>query len=143
MPAASVSHFIRAPREAVYRACSDPQELVRWRMPHDMSARLLGVDGATNRMALTYPDGRADTFTATFVERVPNEKIVERIRFDAADRAGEMTMSTTLRSADGGTEVTVLTENLPATIKPEDNDEGTRQALARLAELVEVRDRQS
>jgi predicted nucleotidyltransferase len=30
-------------------------------------------------------------------------------------------------------------ENLPASIKPEDNEEGTRQALVRLAELVEVR----
>ena len=67
MPAASVSRLIEAPREAVYRACSDPQELVRWRMPHDMGACLLGVDGAAYRMALTYPDGRADTFTATFV----------------------------------------------------------------------------
>ena len=30
-------------------------------------------------------------------------------------------------------------ENLPASIRPEDNEEGTRQALVRLAELVEVR----
>jgi predicted nucleotidyltransferase len=29
-------------------------------------------------------------------------------------------------------------ENLPASIRPEDNEEGTRQALVRLAELVEV-----
>jgi uncharacterized protein YndB with AHSA1/START domain len=133
------SKRIEASCEAVYRACSEPHELVRWRMPLDMSARLLGVDGATYRMALTYPDGHADTFTATFVERVPNEKVVERVRFDAAERAGEMIMTTTLRAAEGGTEVTVLTENLPAAIRPEDNDEGTRQALARLAELVEVR----
>lgn len=139
MTTSRVSRFVRAPREAVYRACSEPAELVRWRMPQDMSARLLGVEGATYRMTLSYPDGGADTFEATFVERVPNEKIVERIRFDAPERAGEMTLTTTLRTIDGGTEVTVLTENLPAAIKPEDNDEGTRQALARLAELAEVR----
>jgi len=88
-------------------------------------------------MTLGYPDGRADTFEARFVERVANEKIVERIRFDAAERAGEMTMTTMLRPVDGGTEATVLTENLPAAIRPEDNDEGTRQALARLAALLE------
>jgi predicted nucleotidyltransferase/uncharacterized protein YndB with AHSA1/START domain len=139
MRSSRVSRFVQAPREVVYRACSEPSELVRWRMPLDMSARLLGVDGETYRMALTYPDGRADTFEAIFVERVPNEKIVERIHFDAVERAGEMTLTTTLRPVDGGTEVTVLMENLPAAIRPEDNDEGTRQALARLAELVEVR----
>ena len=49
-------------------------------------------------MSLTYPDGRADKFEATFVERAPNEKIVECIRFDASDRAGDMTMITMLRA---------------------------------------------
>ena len=137
MNASRVSRFVQAPREAVYRACSEPQELVRWRMPRTMSARLLDVDGATYRMALFYPDGRADTFTATFVERVPAERIVERVRLDAPDRAGEMTMTTTLRAVTGGTEVVVVCENPPSSIRPEDNEEGTRQALARLAALIE------
>src|SRR6476469_9516877 len=120
MSAASISRLIKAPREAVYRACSEPAELARWRMPQTMSARLLGVDGVTYRMALSYPDGRVDAFEASFVERVPNERIAERIRFDAPDRAGEMTVITTLRPTDGGHEVTVLTENLTAAIRPED-----------------------
>ena len=137
MNTSRASRFVRAPCEAVYRACSAPAELVRWRMPHDMNARLLGVDGTTYRMALGYPDGRADTFEARFVERVPNRKIVEHVRFDAPERPGAITVTTTLRPLDGGTEVTVLTENLPAAIDPEDNDEGTRQALARLATLLE------
>lgn len=136
MSASRISRFVRARREAIYRVCSEPAELVRWRMPQDMSARLLSVEGNTYRMSLRYPDGGADTFTATFAERVANEKVVERIRFDAAERAGEMTVTTTLRAVDDGTEVTVLTENLPASIRPEDNDEGTRQALERLAEYV-------
>jgi len=70
---------------------------------------------------------------------VLNERVVERIRFDAPDRAGEMTMTTSLRAVDGGTEVTVLCENLPAGIRPQHNEEGSRQALAKLAGLVEVR----
>ena len=133
-----VSRLVRAPRDAVYRACSEPAELVRWRMPLNMGARLLGVDGSTYRMALSYENGRVDTFAATFVERVPDEKIVERIRFDAPERAGEMTMTTTLRPGENGTEVVVRFDALPAAIRPEDNAEGTRQALGRLAELVEI-----
>jgi len=135
----SVSHLIEAPPEAIYRACTDFDSIVRWRVPQTMSGKIDGVDGATYRMSLTYPDGRADTFEATCIERVPNERIVERIRFDAADRAGEMVMITTLRAVGDGTEVTVAYENLPRSIRPEDNEEGTRQALAKLAELVEVR----
>src|SRR5437899_1667120 len=131
--------LVPAPCEVVYRACSDPRELARWLMPQTMSARLLSVDGDSYRMSLCYEDARADVFEATFVERVPNERIVERIRFEAPERAGEMTMTTTLAAVPGGTEVTILYENLPASIRLEDNEEGPRQALARLAELVEVR----
>lgn len=134
-----VSRTVRAPRETVYRACSEPAELVRWRFPLDMTARLLSADGARYRMTLGYEEGRADTFDSMFVARVPNEKVVERIRFDATDRAGEMTVTTALRDVEGGTEVAMRFENLPAGIRPEDNEGGTRQALVRLAELVEVR----
>ena len=135
----SVSRVVRAARKAVYRACSEPAELVRWRVPLDMTARLLAAEEAGYRMALGYEDGRADTFDSIFVARVPDERVVERIRFDAPERAGEMTVTTVLRDVQDGTEVSLQFENLPASIRPEDNEEGTRQALVRLAELVEVR----
>jgi predicted nucleotidyltransferase/uncharacterized protein YndB with AHSA1/START domain len=135
----SVSHFIKAPPEAVYRACSDLDAVVQWRVPETMTGKIESVDGATYRMALTYPDGRADTFEVIVAERVPNARIVERIRFDAADRAGEMTMTTSLRAVDGGTDVTISYDKLPSSIRAQDNEEGTRQALAKLATLVEIR----
>lgn len=135
----SVARVIRAPRDVVYRACSVPAELVRWRFPLDMTARLLRVADTGYRMTLGYEDGRADTFDSMFVARVPNEQVAERIRFDALERAGEMTVTTTLRDAADGTEVRLRFENLPAGVRPEDNEEGTRQALVRLAELVEAR----
>jgi uncharacterized protein YndB with AHSA1/START domain len=137
MSSTRISGRIKAPTEAVYRACSDPQQLVHWRMPENMAARLLDANGATYRMSLSYEDGRVDTFEATFIERVPPERIVERIRFAAPNRAGDMTMTTTLRPVEAGTEVTVVCENLPAGIEPQDNEEGSRQALARLARWLE------
>jgi len=50
----SVSRVVRAARKAVYRACSEPTELVRWRVPLDMTARLLAAEEAGYRMALGY-----------------------------------------------------------------------------------------
>jgi uncharacterized protein YndB with AHSA1/START domain len=137
MSSRRISCIVRAPREAVWRACSEPAELVRWRFPLDMTAHLLGVEGPTYRMTLGYEDGRVDAFEARFLERVPNEKVVERIRFDAPERAGEMTVTTDLRDVEGGTEVTMRFDNLPASIRPEDNEAGTHQALSRLAALLE------
>ena len=132
----TVSRFINAPPARVYRACVDHDSIVQWRVPQTMSGKIESVDGATYRMSLTYPDGRTDTFEATFIECVPNREVVERIRFDAADRAGEMTMITTLRAVDDGTEVSIRYDGLPGSIRPEDNDLGTRQALEKLASFV-------
>jgi uncharacterized protein YndB with AHSA1/START domain len=148
-----VSRVIKAPRPAVYKACLDPAALAKWRVPDNMTAHVHAFDpheGGTYRMSLTYrdrassPAGKTsedtDTFRGRFVELVADEKIVEAIAFDSRDPrfAGEMKMTTRLADADGGTEVTVLCQDLPPGIRPADNEEGTRQALHKLAALVEA-----
>jgi uncharacterized protein YndB with AHSA1/START domain len=147
-----VSRVIRAPREAIYRACVNPEALAAWRAPDGMAARVHAFDareGGTYRMSLTYTDparspagktsADTDAFQGTFAELVPNERIVERIHFESPDPAfaGEMTMTTTLADVEDGTEVTVLCEQIPHGIRPEDNELGCRLALANLARLVE------
>jgi uncharacterized protein YndB with AHSA1/START domain len=147
-----VSMIIKAPRRAVYKACLDPHAVAAWRVPDNMKAQVHVFDareGGTYRMSLTYRDpapspvGKTsedtDSFQGRFVELVPDEKIVEAIEFDSRDPgfAGEMKMTTRLADADGGTEVTILCQHLPSGIRPADNEEGTRQALQKLAALVE------
>ena len=80
-----------------------------------------------------------DRFTARFVELKPPARVVQAISFDSDDPAfsGEMTMVVTLEERDDGTEVTILFENIPPGIRPEDNDEGTRSSLEKLARYVE------
>jgi uncharacterized protein YndB with AHSA1/START domain len=140
-----ISRIIKAPRRAVYRACLDPGALAKWRV-HVFEAR----EGGRYRMSLTYrdptqsPAGKTsedtDTFRGRFVELVPDEKIVEAIEFVSRDSgfAGEMRMTTRLADAADGTEVTILCEGLPAGIRPEDNEAGTRQSLQKLAGLLET-----
>ncbi len=147
-----VSRIIKAPRRAVYEACLYPDAVASWRVPDNMTAHVHVFDpreGGTYRMSLTYRDPKqspggktsedTDTFQGRFVELVPDEKIVEAIEFDSRDPAfaGEMKMTTRLVDADGGIEVTILSQDLPPGIRPEDNEEGTRQALQKLAALVE------
>jgi uncharacterized protein YndB with AHSA1/START domain len=149
----TVSKIIRAPRKAVYKACLDADALARWRVPDNMTARVHVFDareGGTYRMSLTYrdpqqsPGGKTsqdtDTFQGRFVDLVPDEKIVEAIEFESRDSgfAGEMKMTTRLADAADGTEVTILCEDLPAGIRPEDNEAGTRQSLQKLAGLLET-----
>jgi uncharacterized protein YndB with AHSA1/START domain len=148
-----VLRIIKAPRRAVYKACLDPEAVASWRVPDNMTARVHVFDareGGTYRMSLTYRDpapspvGKTsedtDTFQGRFVELVPDEKIVEAIEFESHDPgfAGEMKMTTRLADAEDGTEVTILCENLPAGVRPEDNETGTRQSLRKLAALLET-----
>jgi uncharacterized protein YndB with AHSA1/START domain len=145
MTSTTVSQFIAAPRAKIYRACLDPEAIARWRVPDNMTAKVHRFDDTGYRMSLTYKDatsgksgGSTDTFEGRFVERVPDEKIVEVIHFESRDAsfAGEMKMTTFLTDASGGTDVTIVTENLPAGVRPEDNEEGCRQSLAKLAKLL-------
>jgi hypothetical protein len=50
-----------------------------------------------------------------------------------------MTMTTTLRDAQCGTDVVVEHDGLPAAVSPADTEAGTQMALANLATLLEVR----
>jgi uncharacterized protein YndB with AHSA1/START domain len=147
-----VSRIIKAPCQAVYQACLDPDAVARWRVPDEMVGRMHvfeAREGGAVRMSLIYrdpeqsPGGKTsedtDTFEGRFVELVPGEKIVEAIVFESPDPAfaGEMKLTTRLADADAGTEITILCENIPSGIRLEDNETGSRQSLQKLATLVE------
>jgi uncharacterized protein YndB with AHSA1/START domain len=146
------SRVIKASREALYLAFTDPLALAAWLSPGDMTGKVHEFDarvGGGYRMSLFYPSSeqvyrgktseREDRFTARFVELTPPAKIVEAITFDSADPtfSGEMTMTVTFEDRDGGTEVTILFENLPPGIRPEDNEAGSRSSLEKLARYCE------
>jgi uncharacterized protein YndB with AHSA1/START domain len=146
------SRVIKAPREALYRAFTDPAALAAWLSPEGMTGKVHEFDGRVGggyRMSLFYPSSkqvyrgktseREDRFTIRFVELTPPTRIVEAITFDSTDPAfaGEMTMVVTFEERDDGTDVTILFENIPAGIRPEDNDAGTRSSLEKLARYVE------
>jgi uncharacterized protein YndB with AHSA1/START domain len=146
------SRLIKAPREALYRAFTDPAALAVWLAPDQMTAKVHEFDGRVGggyQMSLFYPSSeqvyrgktseREDRFTARFVELTPPTRIVQAITFDSADPAfaGEMTMTVTFEERDSGTEVTILFEQIPPGIRPEDNDAGTRSSLEKLARYVE------
>lgn len=146
-----VAKIIEAPRTAIYRACLDPDALASWRVPDNMKAHVHVFDareGGTFRTSLTYkdrelsPGGKtsegADTFQGRFIELIPDEKIVEIIEFESLDPrfGGEMTVITSFTDTDEGTEITILCENIPAGVGPDDNEAGTKQALRKLATLI-------
>ncbi|MBM0237672.1 SRPBCC family protein [Micromonospora sp. ATA32] len=151
MYSTQVSQLVKAPRSAVYRALLDPAAVAEWRVPTGMSGHVHELDareGGSLRVSLTYeaPDNtgkstaHTDSYHGHFVKIVPDQQVVEIVEFETDDPAlhGAMTMTTTLTDVDGGTEVVVVHEGIPDAIPAEDNETGTRIALANLARLVEL-----
>lgn len=145
-----VSRQVNAPRAAVYRQLVDAEALAKWRVPEGMRGEVHAFDareGGAFRISLTYdlPTGtgksgsHTDTYHGRFLKLVPDEQVVEEFEFETADPGlrGTMTMTTTLTEVAGGTEVVVLHEGIPDAVPADQNEEGTRMALANLARLAE------
>jgi hypothetical protein len=65
--------------------------------------------------------------------------VVEVTAFETDDPAlqGEMTMTTTIRPTADGSTVTIRHDGVPDAVAAEDNEAGTRMALAKLAAWAE------
>ena len=153
MRSTRVSRRVNAPRAAVYRALLDPAAVAAWKVPTGMTSQVHAFDareGGSFSISLTYdePTGagktsaRTDSYHGRFMKLVPNEQVVEVVEFETADPAmrGEMTITTTLADAPGGaTDIVAVHEGLPPGLPIADNEAGWREALAKLAALLEKR----
>ena len=149
-----VTQQVNAPRATVYRALLDPTAVATWMVPTGMTSRVHAFDareGGAFRISLTYeePTGagkttaRTDTYHGRFIQLVPNERVVQALEFETNDPAmvGEMTITISLTDAHGGTRVLAVHDRLPPGLSPADNEMGWREALAKLAVLVETSSR--
>jgi uncharacterized protein YndB with AHSA1/START domain len=146
-----VLRHVNAPRSAVYQALLSADAIAKWRVPEGMTSRVHEFDaseGGRYRVSLTYDapgstgksTSHTDTYHGHFAKLVPNEQVVEVLEFETPDAAlqGTMTMTTTLSDAGDGTDVVIAHDGIPDSVPREDNETGTRMALANLANLVEA-----
>jgi uncharacterized protein YndB with AHSA1/START domain len=146
-----IRRHVNAPRVSVYRALLDPRAVAAWQVPTGMTSHVHAFDareGGSFRVSLTYDEptrtgkttAHTDTYHGRFVKLVTNEQVVEVVEFETADPAlrGEMTITFTLADADGGTDIVAVHDGLPRGLSTADNEAGWREALAKLASLVET-----
>jgi uncharacterized protein YndB with AHSA1/START domain len=151
MSSTGIARRINAPRSVVYRALLDARSVAKWRAPNGMTCQVHEFDareGGSFRVSLTYDaptekgktSAHTDTYHGRFAKLVPNEQVVEVLEFETTDPdlRGQLTVTTTLTEADGGTEVHVAYDGLPRGVSSADNETGTRMSLANLAALVEA-----
>lgn len=146
------SKVIKGKAETLYKAFTNPKSLETWLAPGNMIGKVHSFElrvGGGYQMSLFYPktekemrgktSGKEDRFTARFLELTPPKKIVQAINFDTSDPSfsGEMIMEVTFEPKDNETKVSILFKNIPAGIRPKDNEAGTISTLEKLAHYVE------
>lgn len=132
---------IQAPAERIYRAILDPAANCKWLPPHGFTCtvhKLEPVVGGAFKMSFTnLSTGSSHSFGGTYLELVPNEKIVATDVFDDPNLPGQMKTTYVFKEVAVGTDVSIVQENIPSVIPTEACYVGWQQSLELLTKLVE------
>jgi uncharacterized protein YndB with AHSA1/START domain len=113
-----LSRRFKAPREAVFRAFTDPVALTKWFGPEGVSVGNVKVDlrpGGTYSMVFNHADGGSHGLSGVYREILPPERLVMTLVWDDGDLAGLETLVTLEFAAAGAeTELTLTHEKLPS-----------------------------
>lgn len=144
------SRVVAATPARVYAALVDADALVEWLPPSGSTGTFERFDprpGGTYRLGLSFDPasgahGKATAYTdvveATFIELVPDRRVVQRVEFESDDPAfaGTMTMTWQVTPAEDGTLVEFIAEDAPSGISAADHAAGLTSSLDNLAAFV-------
>lgn len=138
-----LTRIIKAPRERIYLAFTDPDAYAKWIPPHGFTGKVHKMDarvGGTYRMSFsTINRSWTQFFGGKYIELKPYEKIVHTDKFETDDptQQSEMTVTITLKDVKGGTEVNILQEGIPKGPAADGAPIGWGQSLDNLQRLCE------
>ncbi|HEV7249934.1 MAG TPA: SRPBCC family protein [Shinella sp.] len=144
----TTSRRIGSTPDAIYAAFLDRDALSKWLPPEGAAGHVDILEprvGGRFRMTLTFQAAtgksseNTDVVDGRFVDLVRGKRIVQAFEFVSDDPAfaGTMTMTWSLEAVAGGTDVTVVADDVPAGISKADHEEGLASTLANLAAFVE------
>ena len=146
----SITRIFGAPRDLVWRAWTEAEQLARWFMPHGFTVPECEVDlrpGGRFRMTVRAPDGSESPTGGEFREIDPPQRLVfTTTGFDGPDRVPMLEVLNTATFADRGdkTELTlhaVVTKASPEMAAPlAGMEEGWLQSLEKLDGLLTGRE---
>ena len=136
-----IRRFIKAPRDRVYAAWTDPEQLKQWFGPEKVQTRDLVADarpGGIFRWHLTDSEGERMTCRGEYRELQPDRKIVFTWQWeDDEDWKSHVSIVTVeLSDADGGTELRLIHEQLPNEQSRDGHTGGWNSALDKLEKFV-------
>jgi uncharacterized protein YndB with AHSA1/START domain len=135
-----ISRVIEAPRDRVYAAWTDPEQLKQWFGPENVKTRELVADarvGGTFRWDIINSEGEEMTMRGEFRELEPDKKIVFTWQWEDDEDWENHTSVVTVELADrdGGTELRLTHEQLPNEESRNGHTRGWNSALDKLEKL--------
>lgn len=134
--------ILKTTPERLYRAFLEPEAMVKWFPPHGFTGKITDIDvkvGGRYHMSFTnFSTGKSHGFGGTFLELVPNERIVYTDQFDDPNLPGEIKTTVMIKEVSCGTELRIRQEGLPTVIPAEACCLGWQESLGLLAQLVEA-----
>lgn len=111
---------IHAPRERVFRAWTDPEELRKWWGPGLFTTPSAEVDlrqGGAYRLVMQPADGDPLLLTGTFLEVVPPERLVYTWRWEiGVPDLQDSLVTVEFRDVGGSTEIALTHEHAPGSV---------------------------
>ncbi len=136
-----LSRRLKAPREVVFRAFTDPVALAKWFGPEGINVANVKVDlrpGGAYSMAFNEADGEVHGLSGVYREIQPPERLVMTWTWSHGDMAGIETLVTIdLAEAGAETELTLTHERLPSQEFRDLHRQGWTSSFTCLDQLVE------
>ena len=132
-----IKRLIKAPRDRVYAAWTDPAQLKQWFGPENVQTRKLVADarvGGKFRWDLTNSEGENMTCRGEYRELQPGKKIVLTWQWEDDETWENHTSIVTVELSDraGGTELRLTHEQLPNEESRDGHTRGWKSALDKL-----------
>jgi len=125
----------------LYRAFLDPDAMVKWLPPYGFTGKIHRMDarvgGGYHMSFKNFGTGHSHSFSGTYVELTPGERIRYVNKFDDPNLPGAMQVTITLRKVLCGTEIEIVQAGIPAVIPVEFCYLGWQESLAMLAQVVD------
>jgi len=136
-----ITRVIKAPRDRVYAAWTDPAQLKEWFGPEGARTRSITADvrvGGKYRWNLVTQDGEEWAAFGEYRELVQEKKIVFTWQWEDDEAWENRTSLVTIELFDchGGTELRLRHEQLPSEESRDRHNEGWKSLLDRLEQFV-------
>ncbi len=139
-----LSRRLKAPREAVFRAFTDPAALAKWFGPENVNVTEVEVDlrpGGAYSMVFNEADGESHGLSGVYHEISPPHRLVMTWVWDHGGMAGIETLVTIeLAEVGAETELTLTHEKLPNQAACDLHRQGWTSSFICLDQLVEEGD---